>query len=162
MKFRSYFFVSVFFVGLWLAPEFAWSQLIAKCGDLTGYSHYHYRSPVPKDKSGFQEDRISGGLTTLQKLGRGDYDILMVDARKQVISYKQDGGKILLLRRGKDDATFLVIFKGMVIELYTFYSDAGGEDRYDLLTSKGGDLMPIHKSSLSSGKCSELNLHLID
>ena len=162
MNFRSYFLVAIFLVGMWILPDFALAQVVAKCGDPTGYSHYHHRWPTPKSESGFQEDRISGGLTTLQRLGKGDYDILMVDARKQVMSYKQDGGKILLLRRGKSDVTFLVVFEGMVIELYTFYRDADGEGRYDLLTSKGGDLMPIHKSALMSGKCSELNLYLID
>lgn len=147
--------------GTWALPNFGAAQVVAKCGQLEGYSHYPYRPPVPKSQSGFQKDRVTGGLTTLQKLPNGEYDILIVDARKQVISYRQDGGRILLLRRGRTDSTFLVVFAEMAIELYTFYWDADGISRFDLMTSKGGDRITMHKSSLMTGQCSELNLDLI-
>jgi len=124
MTWRSFGLIVGF--GIWALPNPGAAQVIAKCGQLEGYANYQNRPPVPRSKSGFQKDEITGGLTTLQKLSNGEYDILIVDARKQVISFKQDGGKILLLRQGKSDSTFLAIFPGMAIELYTFYRDADG------------------------------------
>ncbi len=139
----------------------ACAEAVAVCSDPVGQAYYHRTPLVSKKDSGFQQDKITGGLTTLQQLENGEYDILIVDTRKQVISFRQDGGNILLLRRGKNDATFLVIFPGMTIELYTFYTDADGIKRFDMLQSKGGDGMPIHKSSVMTGVCSEMNLDLI-
>jgi hypothetical protein len=142
-------------------PAHSQSVTIASCSDLKGFSYYHHTGVVPRKESGFQEDKISSGLTTLQRLGNDEYDVLIVDARRQPISMRNDGGKILLLRKGTNDATFLVVFPGMVIELYTFYRDGDGKARYDLLSSKGGDGMPIHKSSVLSGTCQNLDLSLI-
>lgn len=139
----------------------AFAQAVANCSDPEGHAYYHHYPPVSKKESGFQKDKITGGLTTLQRLDNGDYDILIVDFRKQVISFRQDGGRIMLLRRGTNDATFLVTFPGMTIELYTFYTDADSVKRFDILQSKGGDGMPIHKSSVMTGTCSELDLHLV-
>lgn len=139
----------------------AFAQAVASCSDPEGHGYYHHQSAVSKKESGFQQERIRGGLTTLQRLDNGEYDILIVDIRKRVISFRQDGGTVMLLRRGTSDATFLVVFPGMTIELYTFYADAAGSRRFDILQSKGGDGMPIHKSSVMTGICSEMNLLLI-
>lgn len=147
---------------LLLVGSQAFAEVIASCSDPKGYAQYHFHSAVPKKQSGLQKDAISGGLTTLRRLDNGEYDILIVDARSQVISFRQDGGKIMLLRRGASDATFLVVFPGMAIELYTFYVDADGGKRFDILQSKGGDGMPVHKSALMSGLCSEINLRLVN
>jgi hypothetical protein len=122
---------------------------------------FHNYSLVARDKSGFRKAAITGGLTTLQRLENGEYDILFVDVRKQIISYQQDGALVKLLRRGANDATFLVVFPGMTIELYTFYMDADGARRFDILQSKGGDQMPIHESTVMTGTCSQINLNLI-
>jgi hypothetical protein len=148
--------ITVFLAGTAIA-----SQPIANCSNPKGYSFYHYAGVVPKDKSGFLEDQISGGLTTLQILSDGEYDVLMIDARKQVISMRNDGGRIVLLRKGSNDATFPVVFPGKVIELYSFYREQDGTARFDILSSKGGDGMPIPKSSVMSGRCSQLDLTLI-
>jgi hypothetical protein len=137
------------------------AQPVARCSSLKGFAYYHHTALVPKNSSGFQEDAISKGKTTLQLLPNGEYDVLIIDARGEPISMKHDGGKILLLRNGSDDATFLVAFPRMVIELYTFYREADGRTRFDLLSSKGGDGMPIHKSSIMSGTCEHLDLSLI-
>ena len=141
-----------------LAGSPAFSQVVATCSNPKGYAHYHYRPPVPKKKSGFQKDAITGGVTTLQRLENGEYDILIVDARKQTISYRKEGGKVMLLRRGASDATFLAVFPETTIELYTFYTDADGVKRFDLMQSRGGDGMPIHKSSVMTGPCSQIDL----
>ena len=134
---------------------------IATCQDLAGYSYFHEYGLVPKGKDGFQNDKLSDALTTLVRLSENKFDLLFVDARKSIISTLQSGGDVRMLRHGTNDATFLVFYQGMVIELYTFYRDDGGKIRYDLLQSKGGDGMPIHKSSVLTGDCSELNLSIL-
>ena len=140
----------------------AHAQAVAICSDPAGYGYYHHTPQVPKNESGFVKDKITGGLFTLQRLEGGKFDILYADGRKQIVSTRNDGGDVILLRRGIVDATFLVYYPGMTIELYTFYTDAGKVSRFDIMQSKGGDGLPIHKSSVMSGICSEVNLHLIN
>lgn len=137
------------------------AQPIATCSEAEGYAYYHHTLLVLKAKSGFEKDKIGGGLFTIQLLDNGEYDVLFVDVRKRIISFKQDGGFVQLVRKGASDATFLLIFPGMVIELYTIYVDASGAKKFDLLQSKGGDGMPVHKSSVMTGLCSEMNLQLL-
>ena len=85
-----------------------------------------------------------------------------MDANKQIISAVGDGGKVMLLRKGKTDATFVHYFSGKVVELYTFWIDAEGVPKYDLVQSKGGDLMPIHKSAVMVGTCTQIKFELLD
>jgi hypothetical protein len=139
----------------------ALGQVIATCKDPAGYANYHHNGLISKRDAGFSKDKISGGITTIQRLENGEYDILFIDTRKQIISTKNDGGTILLMRHGKKDATFLSMYPGRVIELYTVYTDSDGINRFDILTSKGGDAMPIHKSSIMSGVCTDFNLQVI-
>ena len=139
-----------------------YAQSITSCKNPEGYAYYHHSGQVPKSKSGFIKDKITGGMVTLQKVGEKQYDILFADVNNQIISAIGDGGKVMLLRKGKTDATFVHYFSGMVVEIYTFWIDAEGIAKYDLVQSKGGDLMPIHKSSMMVGTCSQIKLDLID
>ncbi len=141
--------------------ETAWSQVIASCSNPEGFSYYHHAGAVSKKNSGFDKDKISGGMTTIQKLPDGSYDILIVDARKKIMSMTQDGGKVLMLRKGAQDATFLLYFPGNAIELYTLWIDQEGQAKYDYLASKGGDITPIHKSTVMVGRCDGINFNLI-
>jgi hypothetical protein len=147
---------SVFFTSLTHA------QAITSCKNPEGYSYHHYSGQVPKANSGFTKDKVTGGMVTLQKVGEKKYDILFVDANKEIISAVGDGGNVVLLRRGKADATFMHSYPGKVIELHTFWIDSDGLAKYDLLQSKGGDLMQIHKSSIMVGTCGAINFSLID
>lgn len=140
----------------------AHAQAITTCQNPEGYSYHHFYGPVPKVKSGFTKDKITGGMVTLQKVGDGKYDILFVDATKQIISAVGDGGSVTLLRRGKKDVTFVHAYPGKVIELYTFWEDTEGRPKYDIVQSKGGDSMKIHKSSIMIGTCSSINFELIN
>ena len=140
------------------------AQEITSCQNPKGYAYYHHHKGglMSLSESGWSDDKISGGITTLKKLLDGKYDIFIVDIRKSIISLRQDGGEILLLRKGKEDATFLHFFPGNAVELYTFWRDANGKDRFDLLQSKGGDNYPIHKSSVLTGECSSINFATIN
>ena len=150
-------FISYFFIF-----QFANGQTIANCSNPDGYANYHYAGIWSKKESGFTKDKITGGVTTFQKLPDGTFDILFVDSRKKIISATQDGGRVLFIRKGKKDATFMHLFPGKVIEIYTLWIDNDGIKKYDLLQSKGGDEMPVHKSSVLVGKCDEINLTLLD
>lgn len=135
----------------------ALAQVVAACGNVEGYAFYHHAHSVSKKDSGFTKDKITGGMTTIQKMPDGTFDILIVDARKKIISMVQDEGKVLLLRRGEKDATFLLFFPNNAIEIYTIWVDAEGQKKYDLISSKGGDGTPVHKSSVMTGACTEIN-----
>lgn len=139
-----------------------YAQTIANCGAIAGKAFYHYAGLVNKKMAGWDDDKITGGMMTFQKLPDGKYDIMMVDTRKKIISLTRDGGKVALLRAGKKDATFIHFYPGMVIELYTLWEDADGQARYDLIQSKGGDGMPIHKSAVLTGKCESILFDLIE
>ena len=64
----------------------SFSQTIASCGSVEGYAYYHYAGLVSKKSSGFDKDKITGGMTTFQRLSDGSFDILIVDTRKKIIS----------------------------------------------------------------------------
>jgi hypothetical protein len=139
-----------------------YAQAITSCQNPEGYSYHHFYGPVPKVSSGFTKDKITGGIVTLQKVGDKKYDILFVDVYKKIISAVGDGGSVTLLRRGKTDVTFVHAYPGKVIELYTFWLDTDGQSKYDLVQSKGGDSMQIHKSSIMIGTCGPIDFKLID
>lgn len=140
----------------------ATGQTIANCRNPEGYAFYHYSGIVNERQAGFTKDEISGGITKIEKLSDGTFDILLIDVRKRIISLTQDGGKIYLLRRGRQDATFIHLHPGMVIEIYTIWTDKEGSHRFDLIQSKGGDNMLIHKSSVMTGTCDVINFTLLD
>lgn len=137
------------------------AQTVANCGSVEGYAYYHFAGLVPKKSSGFDKDKITGGMTTFQKMPDGSYDILVVDSRKKIISMVQDGGKVVLLRKGAKDATFMLYFPNNSIEIYTLWIDGEGALKYDYLSSKGGDATGVHKSSVMVGRCDEINFNLI-
>ena len=98
----------------------------------------------------------------MQKIGDKKFDLLFVDSYKKIISAVGDGGSVILFRKGKTDVTFVHSFPGKVMEWYTFWIDLDGMAKYDLVQSKGGDLMPIHKISIMVGTCGPINFKLLD
>ncbi len=149
------------FSAIFISSTLFAQTIVASCKNPEGFGYFHHAGIVSKEDSGFEKDKISGGLTSLVKLPDGKFDIIIVDIRKNIISMTQDGGQIALLRRGSKDATFLHFHPGMVTEIYTFWIDAEGKAKFDILQSKGGDNMPIHKSAVMVGDCSTIHLDLI-
>ena len=138
------------------------AQTIADCKNPEGYAFYHHSKDAAA-KLDFEKDKISGGMLSIQKIKDENYDLLIVDSRKKISSMVQDGGKFLLLRKGKTDATFLLIFPNSSIELYTLWTDARGRHKLDMLQSRGGDETNLlsHKSSVMVGSCDSVNFSLI-
>jgi hypothetical protein len=140
----------------------AFSQTVANCRNPEGFAYYNYSGTVTKKDSGFQKDKITGGITSFVKMPDGKFDINIVDVRKQIISFSQDGGRVILLRSWKTDANFLHFYPGKVIELYSIWVESDGKAKFSMIQSKGGDNMPIHKSSVLVGVCDPINLELLN
>ena len=151
----------LFFCLIYFCTTLLFAQTITNCRNPAGYAYYNHSGVTSLKESGFQDDKISGGITSFVKLPDGKYDINIVDIRKQIISFTQDGGRVVLLRSGKNDATFLHFHPGMVIELYSFWLERDGKAKFSMIQSKGGDNMPIHKSSVLVGDCDIIDFALV-
>jgi len=149
------------YIFFFCVSQIANGQTIANCSNPEGWTYYHFTGIVSKKDSGFTKDKITGGMITIEKLPNGKYDILSVDARKKVTSMKQDGGDVVLLRKGISDATFLLYFPNSTIEIYTIWIDKNGVGKYDWLQSKGGDEVILQKSVLFVGNCENINLDIL-
>ena len=151
---------SVLLLCLFLSDHtFAQSQ-IASCHDPKGYAFFPFIDPVPKSKSGWTDDAITGGVATLTKIGKGDYDLLFVDSTKRVISSKQDGGLVRLIRANQKEIAVLVLYPN-IVEVYTFWKTNDGQLQYSIIQSKGAD-NPIYKTSEMVGKCDFINFNAIN
>jgi hypothetical protein len=151
----------IFLIFLAASNSFAHSQTITNCRNPVGYAYYNHSGITSKKESGFQSDKVTGGITSFVKLPDGKFDINIVDARKQIISFALDGGRVVLLRSGKNDATFMHFYPGMVIELYSIWLESDGKAKFSMIQSKGGDNMPIHKSSVLVGDCDAINFEIL-
>ena len=152
----------LFLIAIFVTPAVTKSQTIANCKDLSGYSYFNYKGIIKKNESGFDRDKISGGITTFEKVGPDKYDILILDARKSLYSLTQDGGKIILMRKSKDEVAFLHYHdKTELIEIYSIWTDADKKVQFTLLQNRSsGAFLP--KSSLLVGVCDFLDLSSID
>jgi len=129
---------------------------IAACQNPKGYIYYPYISPVPKNKSGWIEDSITGGKSILSKNSNGQLDIIFIDSvRNTPISSMEDGGKVILLRRSYNQISVLVSYDA-VSEIYTYWKTEDGQLQYSHLQSKGGQ---ISKSGAMIGTCQFINFN---
>lgn len=145
---------------IWSSNCFAMN--VAQCSNPSGKSFFPYLGIMSEKEAGWANDKISGGITTLNKLDNGQYDILFVDATKQITSSQSDGGRIVQLSRGKTEASFLVIYPGRTAEIYTFYVDNAGKAKYTMVTHRSGSLVLFSKVSVMSGDCDFVRLNLIN
>jgi len=134
---------------------------VAQCSNPSGKSYFPYMGMMQLKDSGWSNDKITDGITTLTKTDNNEYDIRFVDSRKQIISSKEDGGKVIMLSRGEHDVSFMVIYTGMSAEIYTFVIDKSGKAEYTVATSKSGNGVMIAKTSIMRGDCQFVNLDLI-
>lgn len=139
------------FVGVGSATAYA--EDLAVCGGVSGKAYFLEKGIVTKKNSGWNDDRISGGRTTLVKLADNGYDVLFVDSLGAVVSTVQKGAKVIKMRQGASDMTFLVYYPGNTIEIYTFFMSNTDQPQMMLLQSKGGDSALIHKGAIFIGRC---------
>jgi hypothetical protein len=131
----------------------AFAQDIASCSNPKGKSYYPELGIVPKDKSGWTDDGISGGITIVKKIAKDKYDIVFYDASKQIISSVEDGGSVLLLNKGKNVFSILVIYPGKTAEIFTFLKNKSNKLEFIQITSRAGDNVSLTKSSMLRGEC---------
>ena len=133
----------------------AFSQELATCREPSGHAYYPKRGIIKGKDAGWETDKITPGLFTLRRAG-ADYDILYVDATKQIHSAKGEGGVVKLLRSGDNEMTFILFYPGSTIELYTFWRDSTGQDQLGILTSRGGEGFVQYKQSAMVANCSKI------
>ncbi len=148
--------ISLFF-SLILFSTYTFSQSqIAGCENLKGYVYYPFVYPVPKNKSGWVQDSITGGKSVLVKRQNGQLDILFTDSNsKTPISSVDDGGKVVLLGSSPNRITVLVSYE-TVSEIYTYWRTDDGQLQVSLLQSKSGT---VPKSGVLIGSCQFINFN---
>lgn len=127
---------------------------IAACSDPSGKGYFPETGIVKKADSGWADEKISGGITKLTKVGENQYDILFVDIRKDIISARADGGTVIPLSRGEKSISVLVVYPGKTAEVYTFLENDSGGLEYLYTLSRAGDGVLITKASVMQGTCS--------
>lgn len=137
-----------------LFTSLSFAKDIASCSNPIGKSYYPELGLITKKDAGWSDDKITGGITKLSKLANGKYDILFVDATKQIISSTEDGGSVLMLSKGDNVVSFIVIYPGKTAEIYTFLKNKSGVMEYIQITSRSGNGVLITKSTLMRGVCS--------
>ena len=126
-----------------------WQQITA-CGDMKGRAFYFAGGAVPKNKSGWQDDAIAGGTTSLLTDGK-DVDIVYKDATGRQRSAKfHDGATILAFSVGTILNVLIVHKGGVLLEQYTFQIDKQGRGIVILSQQRAGI---VSKVSTMQAKC---------
>ena len=115
-------------------------EIIAKCGELSGYIHEH-------PKARWKQDRIGGGSTFITEED-GQYDIVFRDVTGDLQSAKK-GGATIVPANGKENTMHIIaIYPGIVTEVYSFDKDMS------LLTLHAERLFPFKTSKTMTAQCS--------
>jgi len=150
----------ILFIILSVSSFYTYSQTqITACENPKGFVYYPYISPVPKDKSGWIEDKITGGKSILVKNPNG-LDLVFVDSvKKTPLSSVEDGGKVILLRKTTNQISVLVDYQS-VTEIYSYWRTDGGQLQYSILQSKNG-VVPgtLSKSGVMVRTCQFINFN---
>jgi len=110
----------------------------------------------PKQDSGFVKDSpFSGGEIQVERKRDGSYDFLIIDNGVKLFSVVDDGGRVHLLRRSSEGATFLVLSHNRIIEVFTFWMDPQDQPRFDVMQSMDDQR---GRNSLFTGTCRILDL----
>jgi hypothetical protein len=117
---------------------------------------------MQKKDSGWTDDAVTGGITTLVKTGKDEFDILFVDSFKRIISSTQDGGMVRMLNRGVNEVSFFVLYPGKTLEVYTFLIDKSGKPEYISVTSRGGIEVSTTKATVMRGDCQFINFNALN
>ena len=137
----------------------AFSADIASCSNPSGKAYYPFLGLIPKNKSGWTEDGIKGGVINVTVNAEGKYDVLFLDATKEVISATGDGATVLPFAKGNKSFGVVLLYPKGVVETYTFVKNESGILEYLHTAAKAGDAVTMVKSSLFRGTCSYINFN---
>ena len=137
-----------------LASGLVSAKNISVCGGLEGKAYFPnigMLASLNEAETGWNDDRISEGKTTVTKI-EDEFNILFLDATGILTSAKDDGAQIYPLPQmtGKDSFSIITFWPGPIIEIYSFWKDNDGQNKFSLSQVKGG---LIHKQSLLVGNC---------
>lgn len=152
---------SLALVAFMIAATAANAETIVACGEQKGHAYYPEAGLVPKDKAGWINDQISDGSTTLTQDANGDFDVLFKDSRGEVISSRDDGREIILIRKSINEIAVLVVYPSgaQAAEIYSFICEADGGVKMLQLSSKGLSVgRAVPKAGVYVAKCTTFNL----
>ncbi len=135
----------------------AFATDIASCSNPSGKTYFPYLGYIPKNKSGWDDDGIKGGITQVTVDEKGLYDVLFVDSTKKIISSRQDGGEVFLYAIGSTSFGLVVIYPQKTVETYNFVKNKDGLLEYFQTTVRTGENVSSVKGSLFRGTCSFIN-----
>ena len=128
------------------------AETIASCGALKGVSYYPYLGVFSdKENSGWQDDGISEGKTTLTFDGTG-FDILFIDFFDEINSSIANGAEIKLMMVGEKSYSLLSSYENDTLEIYTFWKNKDEEFRFSLTQVKDGAAF-FKKQTVLVGEC---------
>lgn len=136
----------------------AFGQEVATCIAPAGKAFYHFAGNLTKDQAGWRDDTISKGVFTLNRVGKDAFDVLFIDGFGKPISSTVDGGLVRLLGRSANSITVLVYYPKGTTEIYSFFKEKDGRNRFSLLQNRSGDEVTFPKSSLMVGDCAAISL----
>ena len=113
----KYIFPIVFM--LFISSNLFAETLSVSCEASKGYSYYFEGGAVPKSKSGFTEDEISGGKITLTLKDKDKGDVLSMDASGVLKSATSQEGVVMVLQAGEGGINWFVMYEDGVIETYS-------------------------------------------
>lgn len=134
---------------------------VAACGAPAGKAYYPAAGVVPKAQAGWTDDQITGGATTLTQDEGGELDILFRDARGEITSARNDGGRVIQVRKSTNEIAVIVVYVdgAEAVEVYSFVREADGRAKMLQLSSKGLTLNPaVPKAGVYVADCTTLNL----
>ena len=134
---------------------------IATCRSPAGKVFRHFSGIVEKADAGWSDEKISEGVLTLVRTSNGTLDMLFIDARNKPISMTQDGAKLVLLRSSNRSISVLAHYPGATTEIYSFFQEKDGRNRYSVLTSRTGPQAAVEKSSVMVGLCDPIKFDLL-
>ena len=147
--------IILLFLSFFSITTYSQSQ-IAGCENLKGYVYYPYVYPIPKNKSGWVQDSMTGGKSVLVRNTNGQLDILFTDSvTKTPVSTIDDGGKVILLGNTFNRITVLISYQS-VTEIYTYWKTDDNQLQFSLIQSKGGT---VPKSGVLVGTCQFINFN---
>ncbi len=134
---------------LFLLATPANAKILAVCGPFEGYGYYDEGAFVPKGETGWTEDKIGIGSTSITEVD-GKFDIIFSDVASKNVSSRADGVKVNLISINNDAEiiTILVSYPNVSIEIYTYNVIM---KKFVLLQTKFNSI--INKSTMMVADC---------
>jgi hypothetical protein len=116
-----------------------------------GLAYFPPSRLVPREKSGWLDDRISKGSFQLVQSG-DDYDIIFTDASGGTLSSKGDGGRVSATYDESGNLLVLILYAGKTFESYVFWFAVKSERTVTYSQAQYGAAIVL-KRSLMAATC---------